>query len=633
MKNPTFACLLLIALCANTCWSESMRVVASSPLEKVLRTAAPDKTAPPELTLEGAAGETVSAQAVVVPGGADTIRARIAGLKTADGKASISAGGIRLQWVRYMDITANTAAVPKDELVAVAPASIPDPFWEDAELRVTPGAVQPLWIEVDIPADARPGEYRGDLSVSSKSGKCSLPVALKVRRFTLRAEPHQRVIQWWDVPGRTFEQFKPGTDAYWKHLQGMCELVRRHRQTDVRVSWSLVQRKSDGSWDTSLLEKYIDVAFSTGLQAVHFEGAGRHTKSVVEPDSRTEPVEDNMGRLAAVENLVVKRKWLGRVLTSLADEPFIFQEQSYRKLTEQVRKVAPHVGIVEAIETDDIGDMDIYVPKLSHLNLWWPRFAELKREGKTVWFYTCCHPQGRYPNRFLDQTLTSARELHWISYLFDLDGYLHWGLNWFAADLDPYSEKGSTQWGLPPGDSQVAYPGRNGWVGSLRLSAMRDGLQDYEYLWTLESKVRLLKNRLAKEGAWIDPRQRPLELCRRVVQSFYDHTRDPKVLLDTRSAIADEIEALDATPLLYVQTSPPDGSVTPEGPIMINIRGAASPGAKITINGQPVIPANVSAKGCFIGEAFIGKKNPEVLVRAEFNGAVCECKRTFVVQD
>lgn len=24
----------------------------------------------------------------------------------------------------------------------------------------------------------------------------------------------------------------------------------------------------------------------------------------------------------------------------------------------------------------------------SHGNLWWPRFEQLKREGKTVWFYT-----------------------------------------------------------------------------------------------------------------------------------------------------------------------------------------------------------------------------------------------------
>ncbi|NIR02385.1 MAG: hypothetical protein GTN78_19665, partial [Gemmatimonadales bacterium] len=131
-------------------------------------------------------------------------------------------------------------------------------------------------------------------------------------------------------------------------------------------------------WDASLFEKYAEIVFKAGLHAVHFTPLGRHTKFQLEPDSRTEGVEDNLGRLAAVQQVVEKRGWQGRVLTSLADEPFIYQEQSYRGLLERVRKTAPDVGVVEAMETEDIGDLDIYVPKLSHLNLWWPHFEDLK---------------------------------------------------------------------------------------------------------------------------------------------------------------------------------------------------------------------------------------------------------------
>ncbi len=118
----------------------------------------------------------------------------------------------------------------------------------------------------------------------------------------------------------------------------------------------------------------------------------------------------------------------------------------------------------------------------------------------------------------------------------------------------------------------MVYPGKSGFLGSLRLSAMRDGLQDYEYLWTLEDRMRAVKARLGEEACWLDPRQRSLELCRRGVQSCYEHTRDPQVLYATRAALADEIEALDSSPLLIVQTSPPEGSVVPAGPIMINVR-------------------------------------------------------------
>ena len=608
-----------------------MELFASDPLTKVLHSYVPD-TKGSDLRLDGSLGETVSAQAVLLSDQSDTVTAKVSRLTSSDGKSSIPSEAVRLQWVRYLDITVNSADVPKDELAAVAPASIPDPFWEDAERPVESKSPQPLWIEMEIPANIPPGEYHGELTVTGSKGKCNLPITVHVRSFRLPEDRHQRVIQWWDFPGRGFESLKPGSEGYWKHLERMCAMVRSYRQTDIRAGWELIVRKDD-RWDTMLFEKYAEIAFKSGLQAVHLTQVGRHTKFQLEQDSRTEGIEDNIWRLAAVEEAIKKHGWQGRVFTSLADEPFIYHEQSYRKLLERVRKTAPDVGVVEAIETDDIGDLDIYVPKLSHLNLWWPHFEELKRQGEQVWFYTCCHPQGRYPNRFLDQPLVLARELHWISYLYRLDGYLHWGFNWFASDGDPYSEKGANQWSLPPGDAQVAYPGRKGFVGSLRLSAMRDGLQDYEYLWVLENRLTRLKGNLGKEAGWLDPRQRSVELCRRVVQSFYDHTRDPKVLLQTRLAIADEIEGLDAVPLLYVQTSPPEGSVTPAGPITINVRGVITPGAKVTINGQPVIEENVSGKGCFIGAVFITADKPEIVVTAELNGVTRSCKRTFKVVD
>ena len=614
-----------------------MKLVSTTPLTKVLRTPAakvPEGTA---LKIDGAAGETVSAQAILIPGDkADTLTARLSELRSADGKPLASVSAARLQWVRYLDITKNSANVPLDELVAAAPVSIPDPFWAEDERPVEPGKVQPLWIEVEIPSGALAGDYAGELTVSGKTGSCSLPVALHVRHFALSRTPHQRVIQWWQFPGHGFENLKPGTDAYWKHLEDMCKFVARYRQTDVWAQWNLIQQKTkdDGTtyWDTSLFEKYVDVALKSGIEAVHLSSIGKHSKFQLEQDSRTESVADNMGRLAAVQELISRRGWKGKIFTGIADEPFIYQEKSYKDVLRQVRKIAPDVKVIEAIETDDIGDLDVYVPKLSHIDLWWPTFQEMQREGKEIWYYTCCHPMGRYPNRFLDQPLVLARELHWISYLYGLDGFLHWGLNWFRDGFDPYSEEGGKMGDLPPGDSQVAYPVKDGFVGSLRLSEMRDGLQDYEYLWTLENRLRALKAHVGSEASWLDPRQRPLELCKRVVQSFYDHTRDQNVLLDTRAAIADEIEGLDTKPLLYVQTSPPDGSVTPEGPITINVRGLATPGAKLTINGVPVITDNITPSGSFIGTVDITAEKPEIVVTAELNGVTRTEKRVFTAK-
>lgn len=617
---------------------QPMKLIPSHPLAKTLPSAVEVAANGDGVHASGARGEVVSAQVVVRAGsGGSTVTAELSDLKSVDRESSIPSSCAHLQWVRAVDITTNTQDIPSDDLIGTAPLSIPDPFFEDEAVWVDAGTTQSLWIEVEVPRDAAPGLHKGVLTVESAAGKCTLPMELRVWDFVFPEERHQKVMQWWDFPGRGFTNLKPNDEQYWKLLERSCQFLRRYRQTEVYLPWSIIDRATTGTgtgaWNTSVFERYADTAFECGLRAVHFASLAHHTKGQTEPDSRTDISSGNLDQLAAVQKVVERRGWKGRVFTSVADEPFIYQETSYAAVLRRMREVAPSVGVVEAVETEQLPELDIYVPKLSHLNLWFPYFDALKRQGREVWFYTCCFPRGRYPNRFIDQPLIKARELHWISYLYGLDGFLHWGLNWFSPDGDPYSETGRNPWGLPPGDSQVAYPGRNGLLGSLRLCAMRDGLQDYEYLWTLEQGMRQLKEKHGPEAAWLDPRQRSLELCRRVVQSLYDHTRDPQVLFDTRAAIAREIEDLSADPLLVVQTTPADGSVTPEGPIWVNIRGITTPGAHVSVNGRPVIAQNVSPGGCFMHTLQISKQTPTITISAEHNGTTRTVTRSFKVTE
>ena len=62
-------------------------------------------------------------------------------------------------------MTRNSAGLPDDELVAKAPTSLPDPFWEGAQISVLANQAQPIWIEVNIPRDAPAGDYEGRLIV------------------------------------------------------------------------------------------------------------------------------------------------------------------------------------------------------------------------------------------------------------------------------------------------------------------------------------------------------------------------------------------------------------------------------------------------------------------------------------
>lgn len=606
----------------------------SSPLTKVMRSDLPGVKANEMLHIAAARGETVSVQAVFRSGrDIATVTAQMTQLKHAAGNSAIPASTVKLQWVRYIDVNRNTAGIPEDELLAKAPTSIPDPFWQDPAIPVKANQAQPIWVEIRIPTDAQPGDYTATLSVSAGNESHNIPVVLHIWGFQVPRKRHLSVINWWRFPGVGFEGIKAYSPEYWQLLEESCRFLVAHRQTDIQTSIGLVRESGDAqggySYDTSRLEKYAETAFRAGIGKIHLHSVGSRTHNITHPQSRIQPNEPNLRRLAAWEKVIQNKGWEDRFLVSISDEPFIHHEETYAAMVDRVHRIAPDIRCIEAVEAEFLGELDIYVPKLSHLNLWYPRFKQAHDEGTELWFYTCCHPVGRYPNRFLDQSLLKVRVLHWINYLYDLDGYLHWGLNHFAGD-NPYTQEGISK-GLPLGDRAIAYPGGKGLIGSLRFSAMRDGLQDYEYLWVLEDELSRIKRQVGKDAFWLDPKQRPLELCRRVIQSFHEYTRDPRIMINTRDTIAREIEQLKSGPLLVVQTSPPEGTVVPAGPINIGIRGLVRPGAKVTVNGKPV--QNVRPSGYFLQACFMSDKNPTITVTVEDHGRKRTVERTFTLTD
>lgn len=607
----------------------------SNALTKVMRSDMPEADIKNSLQITAARAEVVSSQAVFRPhknvAAASVSVSNLRHIKADD--TMIPASAIKLQWVRYIDVNRNTAGIPDDELVARAPTSIPDPFWESLTIPVRANQAQPIWIEIHVPKNAKPGDYTGKLTVTAEAQSSEIPVTLHVWNFEVPGQRHLSVINWWSFPGLGFKNVKLYSEKYWDLLGQFCEFLVEHRQTDVQTSLSMIQEKGDDrqgySYDTSRLERYAEVAFKAGIRQIHLHSVGRRTASLTNPASRIIPNESGLRRLAAWEKVIQRRNWQNRFLVSISDEPFIHHEESYAAMVDRVHETAPSVRCIEAVEAEYLGKLDIYVPKLSHLNLWYPRFKQVQHEGAELWFYTCCHPVGRYPNRFLDQSLLKVRVLHWLNYLYDMDGYLHWGLNHFAGE-NPYTQQAISK-GLPLGDRAIVYPGKKGLLGSLRFSAMRDGLQDFEYLWTLENELSKIKKKVGREAFWLDPRQRPLELCRRVVWLFYEYTREPDVMLNTRNAIAREVEKLQTEPLLIVQTSPPEGTVVPAGPRNIGVRGIVQPGAKVTLNGRPI--QNVRPSGYFLQAHFMSENNPTITITVEHNGKERTVRRTFKLTD
>jgi hypothetical protein len=199
------------------------------------------------------------------------------------------------------------------------------------------------------------------------------------------------------------------------------------------------------------------------------------------------------------------------------------------------------------------------------------------------------HQPGSFPNKTIDLPVIESRILHWLNYRFGITGYLHWGLNQWRVD-DPYTEVDRHL-----GDGWHVYPKKDGLIDSLRWEQMRNGIQDYEYCWLLEDKIRGMIQPLGERFAMIEPAQRGREIAGQVIRTMSDYTRDPEVLYAAKKQVIDEILDLGRSPMVIVQTNPPEYSTLVHGS-SVEVFGWVEPGITVTVNNTEL---PVSADGLF----------------------------------
>jgi len=189
----------------------------------------------------------------------------------------------------------------------------------------------------------------------------------------------------------------------------------------------------------------------------------------------------------------------------------------------------PGIPTLDATEDPTMaGSVDIWCPQVQEYQKHRDLFEGARDTGDRIWFYTCCFPGGPWLNRLLDEELLRPTLFGWAAALYDLHGYLHWGLNHYKPFQDPFEQSVVDHGGsncLPPGDTHIVYPGKNGPWSSLRLEAQREGCEDYELLQALKAR---------------DPKK-ARTITRRAIRGFDQYTKKASTLRAARRAL---LEAL-----------------------------------------------------------------------------------------
>ena len=212
------------------------------------------------------------------------------------------------------------------------------------------------------------------------------------------------------------------------------------------------------------------------------------------------------------------------------------------------------------------GPIDIWCPILHNYH---DEMAhQRQKQGERVWWYVCCQPKAPFCTLFIDHPATDLRVWLWQTWQRDITGVMVWESTYWSprGDLtpNPYEDPASYLYGSRPeekktwgnGDGRFLYPplaaatpGASGSgpvieppVSSIRWEMLREGIEDYEYLWLLRDLIAKKRPQLTAEQT--KTYQSLLKVPEGITRDMTTFTTDPQPIYARRTAIAEAIEQL-----------------------------------------------------------------------------------------
>jgi hypothetical protein len=487
------------------------------------------------------------------------VTAHIVSLQDRSGKALAGA------WIRpvgYVVVGSHTKNTPPDELVGEAPGWYPDPL-VDFPIEIKANRTHALWISVPVPADAAPGEYRGEIAV--RAGNENLARAsfrLRVVSASVPAERTLKVTNWFNLGAKSSRQFYGAemfSPEWWTLVENIARVMAEHRQNVVITPiMELIQPRVEGGelrYDFANFDRWVETFRKAGVigiiegshllgrsgesyqgstQADTFQIVDGKAQNVAVPadDPRAEQFLDSF--LSALNAHLEEKKWKSIYFQHILDEAHGPEPPIYAKYAGYVRKYMPGVQTMDAVDAEHMPpelqqNCDVWVPILGNFGDQLELIARRQAGGHEVWFYTCLFPNERHLNRLIDYPLLKVRLLHWLNFRYGLTGYLHWGWNYWSPE--PFNDtqpviNANTEL-LPPGDAFIVYPDRanKSVLSSIRYETMLAGIEDYELLCALKAKHPEAAERLAKTA----------------IAAFTDYVRDPAAFRKLERQLLEEL--------------------------------------------------------------------------------------------
>ncbi len=383
--------------------------------------------------------------------------------------------------------------------------------------RNYPGIVRPLWLSIDIPANA-PRIAQGTLNVWVNGKPLTLPLTLTMSQYCLPPPADWKchldlwqhpdsVARWHDVPMWSAEHLallrpvmqplaamgqktitatlidEAWNEQTYDRFRGMVDITRQVDGTytfDFTTfdTWVTFMREEIGLKNATI-NCYTMIPWT--LTFPYFDAAqGKRVAPKMTPGS--EAYEAFWGAyLTAFVAHLREKGWESITRIAMDERP----DHLLRPALAITKKYAPNLQIVAACDAPseinkDFADVSyIY----NHVEKLFPVIAERRASGKTTTFYVCLWPQ--YPNTFMTSSLAEAEWLFIFAAHYNLDGFLRWA--WMSWPENPLHNMDYGK--FPSGDVSLIYPGGR---LSRRGEALRQGIETFE-------KIRILREAYAAQ--------------------------------------------------------------------------------------------------------------------------------------
>ncbi len=271
------------------------------------------------------------------------------------------------------------------------------------------------------------------------------------------------------------------------------------------------------------------------------------------PEHQAQFIDNLVDRIRPVYEELKRRDLLDYAYIYGLDE-IVGAEALLGALAERLHREFPGVPVMTTAKDATFGNaspaagIDIWVPPTGEYDL--EQARKLRARGKQMWYYVCMGPALPYANFMLDNNLTGARGLTGFQAAVSrTDGLLYYETTMWKENPDlsggPFLEhwETATTTAMHHSDGSIFYPGPGGLpVPSLRLEAIRNGLDDYAYYAILKAQYRLLKNDPARAD-WTAKAARLLSIPPEVAVSLTEYAQAPEPVNAYRNALGDAIEA------------------------------------------------------------------------------------------